>query len=208
MSQVERKTMTHGDVVDELRGLRKILRRDMETHEIAALAGVTVQTLKQYCQIPGTRGARLIPGERLDILRNEAALRHHLHWSRAQVPGHPRAERQWLVMTTDLDPVLDVTFQSYAECYAARHGGLVVRGPENTGRRDHMTAADWLSADWLEVRHSGLVTKQDAMTVTGTDEWIEGLVSYEFPGLRIVPTRQEIDALRAIAERGRLHDAP
>lgn len=202
-----KRTMTHEQVTQELRGLRKRLRIKMETAEIAALAGVAAQTLKQYCMLPEKRGAKLIPGERLDALRNEVALRDALHWSRSQVPFQPRSHRQWLVMTTDLETVLDVTSQMYAECYAARHGHMAVRGPENTDMRDCMTGDDWLSVDWLDIRHSGLVDKQDAMAVTGTDEWAEGLVGFELTGRRIVPTQAEIDALREIAESRRYRDA-
>ena len=48
----------------------------------------------------------------------------------------------------------------------------------------------------------GLVDKADAMAVTGTDEWTEGLVGYECKGQRIVPTRAEINALRDLREPG------
>lgn len=203
------RTMTHEKVVEDLRGLRKSLSRESTLEEIAALAGVTKQTMSQYCQMPGTRGARLIPGERLDALRNEHAFRWFMNWNRApaSICGVPREERLWLVCRQDGEPVLDTTIRSFAECYAARHGLVCVPGPRNTGEKDFMTADDWLCVDWLDVRHSGLVTKADAMTVTGTDEWTEGLIGYELPGLRIVPTRAQIAALQDLADERRLANA-
>lgn len=205
---MERKaTMTHDEVVDELRGLRKRLRRTMETAEIAKIAGVTVQTLKQYCQASGTKGARLIPGERLDLLRNEVALRNAIHWSRAQVPFQPREERTWHVFASTMDHLLEVTDELYAESFAMRYGPAVcVPGNRNPGRSS-LQPDDRLCVEWLDVRHGGLVDKADGMAVTGTDEWTEGLVGYENRGQRIVPTRAEVDALREIAESRELSNA-
>lgn len=154
-------------------------------------SGPMRSTLKQYFQMPGTKGTRLIPGERLDLLRNDC-----LRWRRAQVPFQPREERIWNVFSSCMDHLLEVTDELYAESYAMRYGPAVcVPGDRNPGRSS-LQPDDRLCIEWLDVRHGGLVDEADAMAITGTDEWTEGLVGYENRGQRIVPTRAEVDALR------------
>lgn len=192
--------MTHEEVVEELRGLRTRLRRTMETATIAAMAGVSVQKLKQYRQVPATKGTRLIPGERLDLPRNEVALRNCLRWSRAQVLFQPREERIWNVFSSRMDHLLEVTDELYAESYTTRYGPAVCALGHRNPSRSSLPPDDRLCIEWLDVRHGGLLDKADAMAIRGTDGWTEGLVGYENRGRRIVPTRGEVDALRAIAD--------
>ena len=198
--------MTQDEVVAELRDLRTTLSRRHALPKIAEIAGVARQTMSQYCMMPESRGHRLIPGAALDRLRAAVALQHYEHWSRAQMPGHPREERQWLVYDANLVVMLDVTFQAFAESYACRHGGVCSPG-EATVKRDTLTPDDQLCIDWLHVRHGGDVTKQDAMAVSGTDEWTEGLIGYELPGRRIVPQQTWIDALQSVADERRMSHA-
>lgn len=201
-----KNTMTHAEVTEHLRELRRSLSKRLTLTEIAAVAGVARQTLSQYCMMPGGKGARLIPGDKIDLLRTAVADATFRHWDRAQVPAHPRETRLWRVFGPSMDVILETTIQVYGEAYAARQGGWCSRGPDNFGK-DLMKEDDWLRVRWLEARHGGVVTRADAMAVTETDEWTEGLVGFELPRWGIVPTAAEVKSLQAIHLKGVRHAA-
>jgi hypothetical protein len=197
------KTTTHEEIVEHLRDVRRMLsQHGWSLERMAETAGVKKHTLSQYCQMPETKGARLIPAATLDRLRTAAVRSHHDHWDRAWTPFMTREQRLWFVVATaEFRTLLESTDVRFAESYAARHRAMCTPGPENARPDYRLHSDEQRCVDWLGFRHGGFVTKEDAMAVAGVDEYLVERVGLELMCWRILPTREQVDALGEIHHR-------
>lgn len=197
------RTATHQEIRDHYVDVRDTLKGSgWDSHRIADLLGVTRQTSYQYAFQPEAKGARVVPAEKLDTLRTAAVRAVHDHWDRGKFPWLTREQRTWIVLGAGLELLLETTQPGFAESYAARNRGSCMPGKDNVKPDFRPPPDEALCVEWLEWRHGGLVTQDDAMAVAGVDEYLVERVGLEMiPSWSIQPTAEQVAALKEIHER-------
>lgn len=173
--------------------------------QIADTAGVAKQSLSQYCMLPGSKGARIIPAAALDRLR--AAVTHSEAERRDR--GFPaflaRETYLWHVHGPDL---FETTSPWRAEWHAARTGGIAMPGQHNTSHRDSRLSDDEeLCLRWLGARftlrtiqeRAGKVDGSDEQRIAGVDEYLIERVGHEHKPWCIQPTLAQVRELEELA---------
>ena len=194
------RTASNQETRDHYVAVRDILKRaGWDSHRIAGEIGVTRQTSYQYGFNPETRGARVIPADKLDKLRELATAAEAERHERGFPAFLPRAEHLWLVFGAGMELLLETTSPWRAVWHAARHCGVAMPGRDNAQHRDRqLTADDELCVEWMEHRHGGLITKADVMEVAAVDEYLVERVGHEHHGWRIQPTAEQVEALKEL----------
>lgn len=190
----------HQDIRDHFVTIRDYLKRNKWTSaQVADVLGVALHTSYQYGFNPSTRGSRIVPADKLDRLRDAAAAVVQENRERGFPGFFGRKEHLWVVVGKDLSVILETTSPWHAAWHAAQNGGVAMPSRDNLkNRNDRLRDDDRLCIEWLELRHGGLITKEDAMAVAGVDAWLVERIGHEHDPWRIQPTREQVDALREI----------
>jgi hypothetical protein len=195
------RVSTHQEVRDHYIAVVDVLKRygRWSSQQIADFLGVSRQTSYQYGFKSDTRGARLIPAEKLDALQAAALAAIDADLKRGFGPGVTPESRTWQVFVgTELR--LETFDQRYAESQAARLGGVC--WPHNDNKRQvELSADDQLCIEWLTWRHAGLISKTDAAYIAKVDEYLEGRVGCENLRWRIMPTAEQVRAIARVHKR-------
>jgi len=194
---------THQEVRDHYADVVDVLKRygRWDSLCLADYIGVSRQTSYQYGLQPTNRGARIIPADKLDRLREAAVAAIFDSLKQTVAPGLTAESRTWQVFV-GMDLRLETYSHLYGEAQAARLGGVCVPHNGNSKPDAELSADDRLCLDWLTWRHAGLVTRADAIHIAGADEHLECRVGCEAHAWRITPTAAQVAALKAVHERG------
>ncbi|MGO4558276.1 hypothetical protein [Mesorhizobium sp. 2RAF21] len=184
--------------VDVVSVLKRYARWD--SHRIADYIGVSRQTSYQYGFQPTARGARVIPGDKLDKLRDAATAAIYEDLKTTFAPGVTAEMRTWQVFV-GMNLELETFSRLYGESQAARLGGVCVPHDCNAKPNAQLSDEDELCVEWLRWRHAGHIAKSEAVHVAGVDQYLEGRVGCEGIPWRIVPTAYQVAALRDIHHR-------
>jgi hypothetical protein len=198
----EVRVSTHQEVRDHYVAVVDILKRygRWNSQRIADFLGVSRQTSYQYGFQPHARGARLVPADKLEALRTAAAAAMDADLKRTFAPGITPEMRTWQVFV-GMELKVESFHHLYAESQAARLGGVCWPHNDNAKPDHELSSADQLCVDWLTWRHAGLITKAEAMQITGLDEYLEARVGHEVLPWRIMPTVAQVEAIESLHKR-------
>ena len=201
------RTTTHEEAALHLRDIRSSLSNmGWNLMMMAEAVGVRKQTFSQYCMMPGTNGARMIPADRLDVLRAIATEERMKAIDEGFPKFLPREEHLWEARDGKLAMALlfETTSPWRAMWASARTGGEARPAPSNTVNPrfgETVTPESALCINWVRYASRGRVTREEACAIAGVDEYLIERVGHEFPIWRIQPTLEQVEEIADLHDR-------